>query len=150
MTLRHIEVSTDTFASLWRARLPNEYSEEDIIRRLLELGGNSMIMKDPIDIIPPSPLPSEEHSITSRPQSIRWTDLLVWALNRLGREAPLAEIYRVSREGRRSLGHSTTVHHDASARECLESHCSDSDKYRHKADLFWMPYGKGAGIWALR
>ena len=35
MNLRRIDISTDTFAALWSARQPDEFSEEDIIRRLL-------------------------------------------------------------------------------------------------------------------
>ena len=84
------------------------------------------------------------------PNSMKWTDVLVWTLRELGGRAELADIYRVSRLGRSALGKAITREHNASARECLESHCSDSDKYRWKDDLFFMPEGKGAGVWALR
>jgi hypothetical protein len=149
--MRSIEVSIDTFALLWSVRLPSELSEEEIIRRLLRTTNDQSPSEGTAGGLPLSTTkPLDENTFMPRPKSKKWTDLLVWTLERLGGEAPLAEIYRVSREGRRALGYMTTLHHDDSARECLESHCSNSKKWRGKADLFWMPHGKGAGIWALR
>ena len=38
---------------------------------------------------------------------------------------------------------------EATVRRTLEDNCSDSDNFRG-VDIFCMPEGKGAGIWALR
>ena len=150
MKMRQIEVSTDTFAALWSARQSDEFSEEDVIKRLLGIKPEVADLLKTSGRTLPDAQPNQGEKVMDRPPSIKWTELLVWSLNRLGGQATLGEIYRVSREGRRSLGRTTTLHHDDSARECLESHCSESKKYRGKVDIFWMPQGKGAGVWALR
>jgi hypothetical protein len=145
---RQIEVSVDVFAGIWAARLPHQRDEDAVLFRLLKLKRrlsetpSAATVEDMGD--PELPLPDG-----SRPRSVRWTDVLTWTLEQLGGKAALADIYRVSRQGRLALGYAVTAKHDASARECLESHCSQSLKYREKADLFCMPQGKGAGIWAL-
>ena len=148
MMIRSIDIHIDTFAEMWKQRLPGESSEDAIIKRLL---GMKEEMRNP----PTASGKNESLSMTHElkcdlPNSKKWTDLLVWTLKKLGGTAPLAEIYQVSREGRRALGYDLTRNHDASARECLESHCLESEKYRGKQNLFRMPEGKGAGIWALR
>jgi hypothetical protein len=126
MKVRNIEVSTDTFAHLWSVRLASEHAEDEIIRRLLKLGAYAASHESADATLSSAKLAAEEMGTRTLPKSVKWTDLLVWTLEQLGGEATLGEIYRVSREGRRSLGHKITTHHDASARECLESHCSDS------------------------
>lgn len=158
---RKIEVSVDTFALIWAARLSNETSEDQIIARLARNApdGAAIPAAPPVSPPPPPLLASDakEMPITSAvtlgvklPHSSKWTDLLVWTLETLGGKATLADIYRKSKEGRRALGMRVTPNHDASARECLESFSSDSDKWRERGDLFCMPEGKGAGVWALR
>ena len=150
MKTRIVELTTDTFALLWAARQSDEYSEDDIIVRLLtgatsaDLPAVDLLMEAAVDDV------KRKEDPVTLPASVRWTDVLTWTLERLGGDGTLAEIYQMSREGRRLLGRRPTREHDASARECLESHCSDSQKWRRKADLFWMPNGKGAGVWALR
>lgn len=146
--IRSIDIHIDTFAELWKQRLPGETSEDSVIRRLL---GMEEEMRNPSTTVA-----ERQNLIATRqlqddlPDSKKWTDLLIWTLEKLGGTAPLAEIYRVSREGRKALGYDLTINHDASARECLESHCLESEKYRGKQNLFLMPEGKGAGVWALR
>jgi hypothetical protein len=135
--VKQIAVSVDVFAAIWAARLQEENSENEILTRILGLR-------------PMVPERDFRQGPNDLPKSKKWTDLLVWTLTKLGGKATLHEIYKKSREGRKALGYNITVEHDASARECLESHCSDSHKYRHRADLFYMPEGKGAGVWALR
>jgi hypothetical protein len=138
--MRQIEVSVDVFAAIWAARRPDEASEDEVLARVL--GVRTQALADQPH--------SNDAAIANLPRSKKWTDVLVWTLRSHGGKASLAEIYKTSRVGRRGLGYATTAEHEASARECLESHCSDSEKFRGKADLFWMPEGKGAGVWALR
>lgn len=150
MNVRLVELSTDTFAALWSARREGEHSEDDIICRLLLPRIDSQEIEHLLTAPASGELSDRGRTPSNLPKSIKWTDLLVWTLEQLGGEAPLEEIYRVSREGRRSLGRRPTREHNASARECLESHCLESEKYRGKSNLFRMPKGKGAGVWALR
>jgi hypothetical protein len=145
--IRTIELHVDTFAELWKQRRPEENSEDQIIRRLLNMMEETY---EPSDAIRAASEASLGIGSSDLPPSKQWKPLLVWTLQKLGGRASLADIYRVSREGRRALGYRTTPNHDASARECLESHCLESEKYRQRENLFCMPEGKGAGIWALR
>ncbi|MER9762633.1 hypothetical protein [Mesorhizobium sp. M0138] len=149
--MRQIDISVDVFAAIWAARLPHELNEDQILGRLLR----------PKHATPetgpaaPKPIVSNTFDSTASnkynlPRSKKWTDVLLWSLDQLGGKANLSEIYRKSREGRSALGFPITAEHDASARECLESHCLESTKFRGKADLFHMPMGKGAGVWAVR
>lgn len=62
----------------------------------------------------------------------------------------LADIYKAVENVRRTAGRSWPVSSDAMIRRTLEEHASDSDGYTGGGDLFTMPYGKGAGFWALR
>lgn len=142
--MRNIELTIDTFAELWRQSQPGERSEDEIVRRLLSLGTDNT---NQAELIKPQ---EEVFEFDCLPPSKKWTELLIWTLLQLDGQARLEDIYEVSRKGRKALGHSITRNHDASARECLESHCRNSDKWRGKRDLFCMPHGKGAGVWALQ
>ncbi len=146
---REITVSVDVFAYIWAARLASEETEDEILRRLLKVE-RKYPARSEVMASHPAETPTSRAQPKSSPQSGKWSDVLIWTLEQLGGRATLADIYRKSREGRAALGMRNTREHDASARECLESHCEGSEKYREKADLFWMPEGKGKGIWALK
>jgi hypothetical protein len=151
--MRQIEVSVDVFAAIWAARLPCEKDESEILSRILNL--NHLIVDNKCSpkearVVPEKVSSGDLSSPKTLPESKKWTDLLTWTLMELGGKATLGQIYSKSRQGRSALGLMATAQHDASARECLESHCRESTKFRGKADLFYMPAGKGAGIWALR
>jgi len=144
--MRRVDISIDTFAQLWVVRRTGEDNEEDIIRGLISerlstpaIGNQTTTQTNMI-----------EETDMPGPTSPEWVDILVWSLKSLGGRASLAEIYRKSKEGRRLRGLTITRNHEASARERLESYSSESKNYKHIADLFFMPEGKGAGIWALR
>jgi hypothetical protein len=80
----------------------------------------------------------------------RWVDDVKRALTELGGKAPLQRIYdaveKIRKEERRSVPRTL----DATIRRTLEDHSTDSHNYRGRADLFALPEGKGAGVWALR
>jgi hypothetical protein len=78
-----------------------------------------------------------------------WRDDVRTALERLGGQAPLHRIYREVELIRKPAGRSVPSSLEATIRRTLEDHSSDSENFRG-ADLFSMPEGKGAGIWALR
>jgi hypothetical protein len=153
---RVIEISVDTFAQIWSERLGGENDEDQILSRILADFSARAAGQRPAQTAPEGRKTQARlrapalNADASMPVSKKWTDLLVWTLDALGGAARLEDIYRKSREGRTALGIPITPQHNASARECLESHCAGSDKFRGKADLFFRPEGKGAGIWALR
>jgi hypothetical protein len=80
----------------------------------------------------------------------RWVDDVKRALTELGGKAPLQRIYdaveKIRKEERRSVPRTL----DATIRRTLEDHSTDSHNYRGRDDLFALPEGKGAGVWALR
>ena len=78
-----------------------------------------------------------------------WRDDVREGLHQLGGKAPLHKIYHKVEAIRKAAGRSVPRTLDAIVRRTLEDHSSDSDNFRG-ADLFFMPAGRGAGIWALR
>jgi len=79
-----------------------------------------------------------------------WRDDVREGLRRLGGRAPLLEIYKEVEAVRRAAGRSIPRTIDAVVRRTLEENSSDSDSYRSGRDIFSMPTGRGAGVWALR
>jgi hypothetical protein len=78
-----------------------------------------------------------------------WRDDVRNALHCLGGRASLYRIYREVEAIRSAAGRSVPPSLEATVRRTLEDHSSDSDNYRGQ-DIFCMPDGKGAGVWALR
>ena len=81
---------------------------------------------------------------------VLWREDVRSALMARGGRAPLWAIYAEVEAIRRAGGRSVPASLDATVRKALEEACSESDNWRGKFDLFYMPEGKGAGIWALR
>jgi hypothetical protein len=81
---------------------------------------------------------------------VTWRDDVREALRRLGGRAALSRIYVEVGEIRRSTGRSVPRSLEAVIRRTLEEHSTDSDSYKGGPNLFYMPAGKGAGLWALR
>lgn len=79
-----------------------------------------------------------------------WRDDVRIALERLRGRASLHRIYKEVESIRRANGRSVPHSLEATIRRTLEDHSSDSHNYRGGPDLFCMPEGKGAGVWALR
>ena len=79
-----------------------------------------------------------------------WRDDVVTALSSIGGKGRLREIYRAVERIRRTAGRSIPNNLQATVRQVLETHSSDSHNYKDGPDLFWMPEGKGVGIWARR
>ena len=72
------------------------------------------------------------------------------ALEELGGRASLNSLYKQTKKIRRAHARSIPEAVEAVVRRTLEENSSDSEVYRGGPDLFWMPEGKGAGVWALR
>lgn len=79
-----------------------------------------------------------------------WRDDVRAALQARGGRAPLWAIYAEVEAIRRAASRSIPPSLDATVRKCLEDACADSENYKGVANLFYMPEGKGVGVWALR
>ena len=80
-----------------------------------------------------------------------WRDDVRAALEGLGGHASLRRIYKEVERIRRAAARSVPPTLEATIRRTLEDHSSDSENHHSgRPDLFWMPEGKGAGVWALR
>jgi hypothetical protein len=80
---------------------------------------------------------------------ITWLDDVHEALHRLGGRASLSLIYNEVRIIRSATGRSLTTTWENTVRQTLEDHCKEAS-FRSGKDIFFMPEGRGAGIWALR
>jgi Mrr N-terminal domain len=83
--------------------------------------------------------------------STTWRDDIERALDVLDRGggAGLHQIYEAVRKIRKTAGRSVPTSLEATVRRTLEDNCSNSENFRG-IDVFYMPQGKGAGIWGLR
>jgi hypothetical protein len=81
----------------------------------------------------------------------KWRDDIAAALESIdaGRGVPLQKIYDAVGKIRRTAGRSVPESLEATVRRTLEDNCADSDNFRGM-DVFYMPNGKGAGVWGLR
>jgi hypothetical protein len=96
--------------------------------------------------------PSQKEIAEGKTMSVRttWRDDTVSGLREIGGRGSLSQIYGSVRTVRRNSHKSLPVSSDDIVRRTLEENCSDTDSYKGLFDLFYMPEGKGAGVWALR
>jgi hypothetical protein len=78
-----------------------------------------------------------------------WVDDVLEALRQLGGKAHLSEIYNRVRTIRRNAGRTLPKHFESVVHTRLEDHCSEA-YFRARRNIFFMPEGKGAGVWAIR
>ncbi|HKX10212.1 MAG TPA: DUF262 domain-containing protein [Stellaceae bacterium] len=83
-------------------------------------------------------------------QERTWRDDVREGLRRLGGRATLNRIYSEVETIRRAAGRTVPKSFDAVVRRTLEENSSDSDVFKGGSDIFTMPDGRGAGMWALR
>ena len=144
--MRSIEISTQTFSLIWSRRLEGEEDEDTILRRLLTQRNAEVSL--PSDVLP------ESESGSGQIKSRKWGKP-TWALDianvleKRGGTARLQQIYDDVSVLRQSVGRSVPPSLEATVRRTLEDHCRESDNFRGN-NLFEMPEGKGAGVWALR
>lgn len=85
------------------------------------------------------------------PQPGSWAADLVEAFVQIHQdEVPLRKIYDEVKKIRVARGLNVPTEFEATVRERLESNSSESDNYKGGIDLFFMPRGKGHGVWSLR
>lgn len=151
--MRTIDVSTEVFARIWALRADGEESEDVILSRVLQRGSSQAA---PVASLTPGPnaMPATPKAFYDRgPRTWTqptWATDLAEVLIGLGGRARLPQIYEAVEKLRRKEGRSVPPQLGATVRRTLENHSSDSHNYRGGADLFCMPEGKGAGVWALR
>lgn len=78
---------------------------------------------------------------------IRWVDDVCDALQLIGGEADLPEIYRMVQDIRRTEGRSLPESLEATVRQTIEAHSSDSENYEEREDYFEHV---SRGRWRLR
>ncbi|MGJ8537557.1 MAG: hypothetical protein ACSHW2_10420, partial [Parasphingopyxis sp.] len=81
-------------------------------------------------------------------RKIFWRDDVLFALEQLGGEAPLDEIYQEVRRIRLREGRSLPLNYKAIVRRELEYNSSDSNVFKGKFDWFRSVDGIGGGVWA--
>ena len=92
----------------------------------------------------------QQSTDTQEGTDMTWRSDVRKALEELGSRASLGRIYTEAMRIRRAKGRSVPQAFEAVVRRTLEENSFDSLVYRGGQDLFWMPEGKGAGVWALR
>jgi hypothetical protein len=80
---------------------------------------------------------------------VTWFDDVYHALYELGGKAHLNQIYNKVQKIRRDAGRSLPPSWMSIVRATLEDRCSEA-YFRLGLDVFYMPQGKGAGVWAIR
>ncbi len=79
-----------------------------------------------------------------------WLEDVRAGLSAIDGRGLLPQITKAVEAARLAAGRPWPSAAEARILETLEEHSTDSDTYKGDADLFCMPYGKGAGFWALR
>lgn len=154
--MRNIEISTHVFALIWSHRRPGEETEDAILERVLSERGlaedTSHVGEGPVQggEVPAEEVPNFYDRGPRTWSQPTWATDLAEVLLARGGKARLSQIYADVEKLRRKEGRSTPKSIGATVRRTLENHSSDSHNYTGGADLFCMPEGKGAGIWALR
>lgn len=145
--MRHIEIDTGVYARIWALREAGEEDENAILQRVLFSGPPGQPAHSA------APVSRQEEAVEMHIASIAkatWAHDLVSVLKAMGGKARLERIYDAVEKLRRANGRSVPRTLEATVRRTLENHSSHSDNYLGGVDLFCMPEGKGAGVWALR
>ena len=137
--MRTIEISTNVFSRIWALRQEGEETESAILDRLL--GQSEMTIKKG---------KGKARMSNVAATKVLWRDDIIDALNRLGGEADLAEIYAKVEQIRSTAGRSLPESTDAVIRRELENNSSDSESFTGHRNLFRSVNGIGGGRWAIR
>jgi hypothetical protein len=79
---------------------------------------------------------------------VTWLDDVLEALRQLGGKAHLHDIYNTVRTIRRNSYRTLPKTLENQVRKTLEDHCSEA-YFRARRNIFFMPEGKGVGVWAI-
>jgi hypothetical protein len=129
----------------------NFEGDDGEVKKVSELRKPSLIVQRPTRHDQPHNVHKKSDNDETGRLTGNWVEDLITTFRRIpDRNVPLTKIYAVAKEVRRENGRSVPPSLEATIRERLESHSSDSENFKGDRDLFCMPLGKGKGIWALR
>jgi hypothetical protein len=83
-------------------------------------------------------------------RNAKWWEIIQSALEELGGQASLAKIYDRTVEIAKAAGRDIPHHIESVVRGTLEDNSAQSERHKRVRDIFYMPEGRGAGIWALK
>jgi hypothetical protein len=162
---RQIEVTAEVFHLIWSSWRQGDTDEDSILKRILtSSGAETLLGRNDRGGPNPASRETEEDNIYDKEElgsvngpaatmsaevgKIRWVDDVREAFRALGGEADLAAVYRRVEEMRRAAGRSIVRSLEATIRQTIEAHSSDSDNFKPgNADHFRHV---GRGRWALR
>lgn len=79
-----------------------------------------------------------------------WIDSIVEAFQALGGDSDYDSLYNTVRIIRENKGLSVTNKYKNTIRRAIQEYSSDSDSFKHRANIFVSVGGKGSGHWGLR
>jgi hypothetical protein len=118
-------------------------------RQLTNLRQPNAIVRRSSEIKTDLSSPEQSSELEDVMRDVTWVDDVKNIMLHLGK-ATLHTIYQEVRKLRRAAGRTLPPSFEAVVRRTLEENSSDSDSFKGRQDLFYMPEGKGAGVWALR
>jgi hypothetical protein len=146
---RQVEVTADVFHLIWSNWRQGDSDENSILRRLLsgltgESAGTPLGKKEEnIYSMRPIVSPARETDIGK----IRWVDDVRQAFKEVGGEADLSTVYRLVEKQRRAAGRSTVRSLEATIRQTIEAHSSDSRNFKPGNPDYFRHISRGR--WAL-
>lgn len=150
---RQIEVTPDVFHLIWSHWRQGDIDENSILKRTLSQFG------EPKDLTPEKSIKKNLQRKKSRPEvtelasspelgKIRWVDDVRRAFSALGGEADLSAVYPLVEKIRREAGRSTVASLEATIRQTIEAHSSDSRNFKPGNEDYFRHVSRGR--WALR
>ena len=155
--MRQISISTDVFSLIWSNRLPKEESEDQILLRILSKVRSPHISLKTPSAVPPLTIGSidlesrtiQKNEDLQKIKSGKWWQVIKLALEQLGGQATLSEIYKKVKILCEDAGRHIPKAFEETIRGTLEDNCGESGRYKRVRDEFCMPMGRGKGIWSL-
>lgn len=147
---RQIEVTADVFHLIWSNWREGDTDENSILKRVLSqpnsATGNKLArIKE--DSIYNKEKDTNRNAVVDIGK-IRWVDDVRQAFRALGGEADLAAVYPLVERLRRDAGRSTVRSLEATVRQTIEAHSSDSMNFKPGNGDYFRHVGRGR--WALR
>jgi hypothetical protein len=161
---RQIEVTADVFHLIWSTWREGDVDENSILKRVLTPsdsatmaanrmnggGSDGAVDASKEDNTYEKASSMEEAAFANFPEigKIRWVDDVRRAFSELGGEADLSAVYPLVEKIRRAARRSVVSSLDATVRQTIEAHSSNSRNWKPgNADYFRHA---GRGRWALR
>ena len=137
---RQIEVTADVFHLIWSNWRDGDTDENSILKRVLRKSNGGTGDKHA--------RATEDSNAVGDVGKIRWVDDVRHAFRALGGEADLAAVYPLVERLRREAGRSTVRSLEATVRQTIEAHSSDSRNFKPGNSDYFRHVDRGR--WALR